>query len=155
VLWVVYRQPKILASTEIAYPCLRIHDSNAWEIIEDASQLQRMHSNFYMMRSEEPWVIDAQMRVMEMHKLSMKGSPFWLMFTGPRTLDVTFELKLSKGDTEAAAKKLVGRVLQSVDAELNPQLAEELSQVKTWQEMTDILIREDRTGKYNKRPDPE
>lgn len=155
VLWFFYSQPKILASTEIAYPCLRIHDSNTWEIIDDASQLQRMHSNLYIMRDAEPWVIDSNLRVLEMHKLSMKGSTFWLMFTGPRTVDVTFELKMSKGDTLAAARKLVGRVLQSVDVELDPQLAAELEQAKTWQEMTDLLIREDRTGKYSQRPAPE
>ena len=155
VIWSVYRQPKILASTEIAYPCLRIHDSNTWEIIDDATQLQRMNSNLYIMRNAEPWVIDSNLRVLEMHKLSMKGSPFWLMFTGPRMVDVSFELKMSKGDTLAAARKLVGRVLQSVDAELDPQLAKELQQAKTWQVMTDLLIREDRTGKYSQRPTPE
>lgn len=152
-IWFSQSRPQIMASDEIAYPCLRIHDSNTWEIIENATQLGRMNSNLCIMRSSDPWVIDSQLRVLEMHKMNMQTSAYWLMFTGPQMVDVTFELRATRGTPLEEAKKLVGRVLQSVDAQLSPELADKLAQANTWEAMTELLKSEDVTGKYN-RPEP-
>lgn len=149
-LWFKLSQPQKFATNEIAYPCLRIHDSNSWEIIQDESQLHRMNSNLCIMRVEDPWVIDSDLRVMEMHKMEMKTSAYWLMFTGPQMVDVSFELQAATGKPLEEAKRLVGRVLQSVDAQLKPELADKLAKANTLRELTDLLISEDVTGKYSR-----
>lgn len=147
-LWLSRSRPQIIASDEVAYPCLRIHDSNTWEIIQDETQLRRMNSNLCIMRSSDPWVIDSRLRVLEMYKMNMQTSAYWLMFTGPQMVDVTFELRATRGKPLDEAKKRVGRVLQSVDTQLSSELAEKLALANTLEAMMELLKSEDKTGKY-------
>jgi hypothetical protein len=72
------------------------------------------------------------------------------MFTGPQMVDVSFELQAATGKPLEEAKRLVGRVLQSVDAQLKPELADKLDKANTLRELTDLLISEDVTGKYSR-----
>ncbi len=96
---------------KLNYPCLRIIDGSDWERIDSSRDLNVMPSNRFMNRKDDPLVIDSEFRVFEMSQLKMKESTLGLMITGPKPIQVEFELIARSDKSIDNAKEMITKVL--------------------------------------------
>jgi hypothetical protein len=117
---VLLRRPtsKILSPDRLSYPCLRIYDGSLWEKIENETQLRTTPSGYYMNRKDDPLLIDSEFRVMTLSKLKMRGSEMGLLLTGPRPIEIEFELMLRPENSVPQAKMLVWNLIQKYEQTL-------------------------------------
>ena len=64
-----------------------------------------------MNRKDDPLVIDSEFRVFEMSQLKMKESTLGLMITGPKPIQVEFELIARSDKSIDNAKEMITKVL--------------------------------------------
>jgi hypothetical protein len=121
-----FRRPTrlILTPERLRYPCLRIYDGINWEQINNETDLRSTPSNYYMNRKDDPLLIDSEFRVATMSKLKLQGSELGLLLTGPRPIQVDFELVLRSEISIAQARSLVDDLIHRIE----PMPSHELSQ---------------------------
>lgn len=107
--WFWLRRAKVvsIAPEKLHYPCLRIIDGSVWDSIDGLKDLGQISSNRFMNRREDPIVIDSEFRVFAMSNLKMQGSELGLLITGPRQVDVEFELIVRHDQSADDAKAML------------------------------------------------
>jgi hypothetical protein len=138
-LWLRFNSRRQWTPGDLAYPCLRVHDGRSWELISSEAELKLLGSGFYMNRRQDPLLVDSQLRVFEMSKLTMNGSELSLMVTGPRTIQVQFDLIPAAGNSSQRAKQLVEELLHDTEGELSPARQQELAEAVTFEQLLKLL----------------
>lgn len=126
---------------EIALPCLRLTDSTGWELLHERRQLSIMSSGRFLHRRADPLIVDARLRVFETSNATMKQSALGLMFSGPRMLDITYDLHECTDRTPNDAKRLIIEFVATSHDEDPGKLAE---QVGPWEDLPAIVKQLDR-----------
>jgi hypothetical protein len=110
-VWLRRGNPTSIRPDELNYPCLRIIDGTNWERIDNVEDLQHIGSDRFMNRKEDPLIIDSEFHVCEMSRLNMKSSPLSLLVTGPRRVELDFELINRSEKTTQDAKAIMTALL--------------------------------------------
>ena len=139
VLWFRFNSTRHWTPSDLTYPCLRVHDGRSWELISSEAELKSLGSGFYMNRQQDPLLIDSQLRVFEMSKLTMNGSELSLIVTGPRTIEVQFDLMPAAEKSEQRAKQIIEELLHDAQGELSPARQQELAQAVTFEQFLKLL----------------
>jgi hypothetical protein len=105
-MWIRNGKPVFIAANKLSYPCLRIIDGKIWDRIDSSQGLHQISSNRFMNRREDPLVIDSKFNVFEMSQLKMRGSTLGLLITGPRQVEVEFELIVRRDKSIQDAKEM-------------------------------------------------
>lgn len=101
---------------DVFYPSVLIHDGRTLQIIVRPEELESMPSNLYMNRTNDPILIDSRFIVFELSKLKMRGSELGLVLTGPKQVDVSFDLKIVHPEHSIdISKKMIVGALRKYD----------------------------------------
>ncbi len=105
-MWIRNGKPISIAANKLSYPCLRIIDGKIWDRIDSSRGLNQISSNRFMNRRQDPLIIDSKFNVFEMSQLKMRGSTLGLLVTGPRQVEVEFELIVRRDKSIQDAKEM-------------------------------------------------
>lgn len=141
--WLRRERMTFIAPDQLHYPCLRVIDGSSWERVESAAALKRIGSNRFMNRRDDPFVIDADFRVFEMWNPRMQSHPLGLLVTGPRQVDIDFELIVRSDKTVQDAKAMLLELL-SHQPTLADGVSESISATASLNEFIDLLEGQDR-----------
>ncbi|MFO0906440.1 MAG: hypothetical protein U0939_25770 [Pirellulales bacterium] len=127
---------------DVALPCVRITEGTGWELLQERSQLSTMSSGRYLQRRGEPILIDAQLRLYETSNVTMKQSALGLMFTGPKMLDLTYDLHERTDRTPDDARSLLVDAISWSSDEERRLVREEVGKMSDLSQMVARLRRE-------------
>lgn len=135
----LYRPP--LQSHDLSYPILRIHDKRTIEIVANEDALATMSSDDYMNRKADPILIDSNFTIVQQSNLKMVGSEVTLMVTGPRSIQVQFQLvtQPQSGDKEHAKGMLLQCSSFDPDMTKDGDIRSQISSAETLREVIDAI----------------
>jgi len=86
----------------LQFPVVVLFGNAATRLCNEPSELTNMHSNYIVLNSETPALIDSAFKIYAMERLRSVHTSLWLMANPSGATDVTFELEPTSSGREAA-----------------------------------------------------
>jgi len=139
--WMRRSARRVLTPDRLRYPCLRIYDGSIWERIDNEAELRSTPRNYDMNRKDDPLLIDSEFRVATMSKLKMKGSELGLLLTGPRPIEIEFDLEFRPEFSVSQARSLVDQLIQQAAPTPSHDLSDSIQSATSLAELIELLQR--------------
>lgn len=137
--WLLRTRPLVLTPDKLRYPCLRIYDGRIWERIANEAELRSTPSNYYMNRKDDPLLIDSDFRAATLSKLKMLGSELGLLVTGPRPIEIEFEIAIRPDISAQQARALVEKLIRKEEPAPSQAPSDSIQNATSLAELIELL----------------
>jgi hypothetical protein len=137
--WLLRTRSLALTPDKLRYPCLRIYDGRIWERIANEAELRSTPSNYYMNRKDDPLLIDSEFRVATLSKLKMVGSELGLLVTGPRPIEIEFEIEIRPDISAQQARGLVEKLIRKAEPGPSQAPSDSIQNAASLAELIELL----------------